>query len=79
VDEDPAGHKDKDFREFINPESLKVLMNCQVEPSLAVSKPEDNFQFQRLGYFCVDKDSAPGNMVFNRTVPLRDSWSKANK
>jgi glutaminyl-tRNA synthetase len=79
VDEDPAGHKDKDFREFINPESLKVLMNCQLEPSLAVSKPEDNFQFQRLGYFCVDKDSAPGNLVFNRTVPLRDSWSKANK
>ncbi len=79
-DEDPAGHKDKDFKEFINPESLQVLTNCKLEPSLKDAEPEFKYQFQRLGYFCVDRrDSKPGNLVFNRTVPLKDSWSKQNK
>lgn len=79
-DEDPAGHKDKDFKEFINPESLQVLTNCKLEPSLKDAEPEAKYQFQRLGYFCVDRrDSKPGNLVFNRTVPLKDSWSKKNK
>lgn len=79
MDEDPAGHKDKDFKEFLNPDSLKVLNNCKLEPSLKSAKAGDKFQFQRLGYFCVDPDSTDKNLVFNRTVPLRDSWSKKNK
>lgn len=79
LDEDPAGHKDKDFRELINPDSLQVLSNCKLEPSLKSALPDDKFQFQRLGYFCVDKDSTADKMVFNRTVPLRDSWAKKNK
>ncbi|MFO7830149.1 MAG: glutamine--tRNA ligase/YqeY domain fusion protein [Bacteroidales bacterium] len=79
-DSDPSGHKDKDFKEFINPESLNILTNCKVEPGLKDAEPESKFQFQRLGYFCVDKkDSQPGKLVFNRTVPLKDSWSKKNK
>lgn len=79
LDEDPAGHKDKDFREFINPDSLQLITNAQLEPSLAETKPGEHFQFQRLGYFSVDKDSKPGKLVINRTVPLRDSWTKKNK
>ncbi|MDA3952334.1 MAG: glutamine--tRNA ligase/YqeY domain fusion protein [Bacteroidales bacterium] len=79
-DEDPGGHKEKDFKEFINPDSLKVLSNCKLEPSLKDAEPESKYQFQRLGYFCVDRrDSKQGNLVFNRTVPLKDSWSKMNK
>ncbi len=79
-DEAPDGHKEKDFKDFLNPESLKVLTNCKVEPSLKDAKPESKYQFQRLGYFCVDRrDSKAGNLVFNRTVPLKDSWSKNNK
>jgi glutaminyl-tRNA synthetase len=76
LDEDPVGHDDKDFKDFINPDSLKVLNNCKLEPSLKAVEAEDKFQFQRLGYFCVDKDSTPEHLVFNRTVPLRDSWTK---
>ena len=79
MDEDPAGHKDKDFKEFLNPDSLKVLSHGKLEPSLKTAKPGDKFQFQRLGYFCVDPDSTDNNLVFNRTVPLRDSWTKKNK
>lgn len=76
TDEDPAGHKDVDFKSFLNPDSLKVLKNCKLEPSLAGAKVGETFQFQRLGYFSVDKDSVEGAMVFNRTVSLKDSWSK---
>ena len=79
MDEDPAGHKDKDFKEFLNPESLQVLQNCKMEPSLKTAKAGDKFQFQRLGYFCVDPDSTANRLVFNRTVPLRDPWAKKNK
>ena len=75
-DEDPDGHKDINFKEFLNPDSLKVISNCKLEPSLKEAMPGDKFQFQRLGYFCVDKDSKTDKMVFNRTVPLRDGWSK---
>lgn len=75
-DEDPMGHKDADFKEFLNNDSLKVLTNCKLEPSLATAKVNDKFQFQRLGYFCVDTDSTENNLVFNRTVSLRDSWAK---
>jgi glutaminyl-tRNA synthetase len=79
VDEDPDGHKDRDFRTFINPESLTVIQHAKLEPSLRAAKPEDKFQFQRLGYFCMDKDSTPEKPLFNRTVPLRDSWTKKNR
>ena len=75
-DEDPAGHKDRDFKEFLNPESLKILSGCKLEPSLKNVQPGDKFQFQRIGYFCVDKESTPEHLVFNRTVALRDSWKK---
>lgn len=74
--EDPAGQKNQNFKEFLNPDSLEIVENCKLEPSLKEAKPGDKFQFQRIGYFCVDKDSKPGNPVFNRTVPLRDSWTK---
>ena len=77
--EDPSGQKCVDFREFLNPESLKTLTGCKVEPSLKSAMPLEKFQFQRLGYFCVDYDSTETNLVFNRTVPLKDTWSKINK
>ena len=67
----------RDFRELLNPDSLKVLKGCKMESYLKSAVEGDKFQFQRTGYFCVDKDSTPGNMVFNRTVSLKDSWAKA--
>ena len=78
-DEDPSGHKDIDPRAFLNPESLRILEGCKVEPSLADARPLDKFQFQRMGYFCVDYDSVKGNLIFNRTVQLKDTWQKVNK
>jgi len=77
--EDPAGSKCDDYRTLLNPDSLKVLTGCKVEPSLGSAKPLDKFQFQRLGYFCVDYDSKPAKLVFNRTVQLKDTWAKLNK
>jgi glutaminyl-tRNA synthetase len=77
--EDPAGQKIEDYREFLNPDSLKILTDCKVEPSLGSAKPLDKFQFQRLGYFCVDYDSTASKLVFNRTVQLKDTWAKLNK
>jgi glutaminyl-tRNA synthetase len=74
-DESPDGHKDKEFMEFVNPDSLEVI-TAYTEPSLKTSTIGDRFQFQRKGYFCVDLDSTADNLVFNRTVPLRDSWAK---
>lgn len=74
--EDPGGD---DWREFINPDSLEVLRDCMVEPGLVSSKPQDRFQFERLGYFCVDDDSRSGSLVFNRAVTLRDTWAKIEK
>ena len=64
------------MKEMINPNSLKVLTNCYVEKYLATAKPLDYLQFQRIGYFNVDKDSTPDHLVFNRTVGLKDTWSK---
>jgi glutaminyl-tRNA synthetase len=75
TDESPDTHKDKDFMEFVNPDSLKVITGF-LEPSLKEAKVEDRFQFQRIGYFCVDPDSTAEKLVFNRTVGLRDSWAK---
>ena len=71
--ESPDTDKERDFMEFVNPDSLKIV-HAKAEPSLANVKPEQVFQFQRLGYFAADKDSAEGKLVFNRTVGLRDSW-----
>ncbi len=78
ADESPDTHKDKDFMEFVNPDSLKVITGY-LEPSLKEAKAEDRVQFQRLGYFCVDPDSTPGKLVFNRTVGLRDTWAKVQQ
>jgi glutaminyl-tRNA synthetase len=78
IDEAPDSHKEKDFLEFVNPDSLKVVKGF-VEPSLKQSKNEDKFQFQRLGYFTVDKDSTPGKLVFNKTVGLKDAWEEKGK
>ncbi len=70
----------KDFTDYINPKSLELLKNCKLEPSLASASPESRFQFERLGYFCVDsKDSKAEAVVFNRTVTLRDTWAKILK
>ena len=74
--ENPSEDKEKDFLELLNPDSLKVLTNCRVEAELQHAKPYDNFQFQRLGYFNVDPDSYSEKIVFNRTVSLKDTWSK---
>ena len=75
--ENPAEEKDVDFRELLNPDSLKIVDNCRIEPYLAENaKPGNRYQFQRTGYFCVDPDSTDGHLVFNRTVSLKDSWEK---
>jgi glutaminyl-tRNA synthetase len=66
----------EDFKSNLNPDSLEVLSECKVEPSLAGAKPLQRFQFERLGYFCVDPVSTEGKLVFNRTVGLRDTWAK---
>jgi glutaminyl-tRNA synthetase len=79
----------RDFTSNLNPQSLEVVSNAKLEPSLATAKPGDRYQFERLGYFCVDPDSKAldsttgdsktGRLVFNRTVALKDSWAKAEK
>jgi len=73
--ESPDGNKEIDFKEFINPNSLEVITGY-VEPSLKTAKNLDHFQFQRLGYYCVDKESKSDKLVFNKTVGLRDTWAK---
>ncbi len=78
IDEAPDSHKEKDFLEFVNPDSLKVVTGF-VEPSLSTAINEDKFQFQRLGYFTVDKDSTASKLVFNRTVGLKDAWEEKGK
>jgi len=78
TDESPDTHKGKDFLEFVNPNSLQVVTGY-LEPSLKDAKNEDKFQFQRLGYFTVDKDSTDQKLVFNRTVSLKDTWEEKGK
>jgi glutaminyl-tRNA synthetase len=78
IDEAPDSHKEKNFLEFMNSNSLQIVKGF-VEPSLATVKPGDKFQFQRMGYFNVDKDSTPENLVFNRTVGLKDAWEEKGK
>ena len=76
LDEAPDSHEDKNFMEFVNPESLKVIKEAYVEPFLKNATLDDKYQFQRLGYFTLDKDSTSEKLVFNKTVGLRDSWAK---
>lgn len=78
TNESPDKDKEVDFKEYINPNSLKVITGY-VEPSLVTSKELDHFQFQRLGYFCVDRDSTAEKLVFNKTVGLRDTWAKISE
>ncbi len=78
VDEAPDSHKEKDFLEFVNPHSLQIVTGF-VEPSLQNAAVEDKFQFQRLGYFTLDKDSTASNLVFNKTVGLKDAWEEKGK
>lgn len=79
-DPEPGGHEDEghDFKEYLNPESLTVISNAKLEPSLAGAKPLDHFQFQRIGYFNLDPDSKDGKLIFNKTVGLKDSYKPAN-
>jgi glutaminyl-tRNA synthetase len=67
------------WKQFLNPNSLEILRDCKLEPSLATARPQDRFQFERLGYFCVDDNSKPEALVFNRAVTLRDTWAKIEK
>ena len=68
-----------DLFDNLNPNSLEILAGARLEPSLADAKVEDRYQFERVGYFCLDPDSTPGHLVFNRTLPLKDSWAKIEK
>jgi glutaminyl-tRNA synthetase len=78
--EDPGDvEAGKDWKDNINPNSMEVLRGCRLEPFLQSAKPGDRFQFERQGYFCVDPDTTRGNLVFNRTVSLRDTWAKIEK
>ena len=77
--DNPAGQKDTDFKEFLNPDSLEVLKSCKVEPAVQKLKPFDRFQFERIGYFCIDPDATGEKLVINRTVGLRDTWAKIQK
>jgi glutaminyl-tRNA synthetase len=69
----------QDVLDNLNPNSLEIVTGAKLEPSLANANLEDRFQFERVGYFCLDPDSTPGNLVFNRTLPLKDSWAKIEK
>jgi glutaminyl-tRNA synthetase len=76
---DPTGDGD-DFTKYLNPKSLEILASCRVEPGLAGVAPGSRYQFERLGYFCVDtKDSSAKKLVFNRIVTLRDTWAKISQ
>jgi len=80
VKEDPDGvDEGHDFLANVNPHSLEVLSGCWVEPSLADAKAESIYQFERLGYFCVDPDAPKGSLVFNRAVSLKDEWARVEK
>ncbi|MCB0704713.1 MAG: glutamine--tRNA ligase/YqeY domain fusion protein [Saprospiraceae bacterium] len=75
-DPNPAGHPDQDFREFLNPDSLRYIPTAYVEPALKEAKLGQHFQFIRKGYYCLDQDSSSEKLVFNQTVGLKDSWAK---
>jgi glutaminyl-tRNA synthetase len=75
----PKPDEDENWKAHVNPNSLECLTDCWVEPSLAAAGTGGRYQFERTGYFCVDQDTKPGHLVFNRTVPLRDTWAKIEK
>jgi glutaminyl-tRNA synthetase len=77
VTEEPG--KSGDYRDDLNPMSLEVVQDARVEPAAAAAEPGARFQFERIGYFCVDPESTPARPVFNRTVTLKDSWAKAEQ
>jgi len=77
--EGPEGHPSHDLFDNLNPNSLEIVSNAKLEPSLASAKPGDRFQFERVGYFCLDPDSSQTRKVFNRTLPLKDTWAKIEK
>jgi glutaminyl-tRNA synthetase len=79
LEEGAEGRPSQDVLDNLNPNSLEILMGAKLEPSLANAGIERSFQFERVGYFCLDPDSTPGNLVFNRTLPLKDSWAKIEK
>ena len=80
VKENPmAAEEGHDFKDYVNPDSLEILTDCLIEPSLATAASGDRVQFERQGYFCVDRDSSPERLVFNKTVGLRDTWAKIEK
>ena len=76
--EDPSS-EDGDFKDYINPDSMHILPAAYIEPALAAAQPGDRVQFMRKGYFCVDTESAPGKLIFNRTATLKDAWAKEQK
>jgi glutaminyl-tRNA synthetase len=77
VEEPDNAKSGRDFKEFINPKSLEVITNAKLEPSLSSAKPELRYQFERVGYFCLDsEDFKTGAPVFNRTISLKDAWVK---
>jgi len=76
--ENPLG-AEGELVDHLNPGSLVTLKDCRVESHMATALPEQNFQFERMGYFCIDADSRPGHLVFNRTIPLRDTWDKIRR
>jgi glutaminyl-tRNA synthetase len=75
----PNPEESPDLKGILNPNSLKVLTSCQAEPSLINAKPQDKYQFLRIGYFCCDPDSSGKRLIFNRTISLRDTWAKIEK
>ena len=78
LDESPDSHESKSYMDFINPNSLKVIKNAYLEPHCGQASPNESYQFQRLGYFTLDTDSREGQLVFNKTVGLKDTWAKQN-
>lgn len=78
LDPDPAGHKDRDYLDFLNPDSLKIIQKAYVEPSLKDAGPNDHFQFIRKGYYIRDIEDKGEKLIFNQTVTLRDNWAKKN-
>jgi glutaminyl-tRNA synthetase len=79
LEEGPEGHPSRDVLDNLNPNSLEILAGAKLEPSLAHAKLEDRFQFERVGYFCLDPDSTSEKIIFNRTLPLKDAWAKIEK
>ncbi len=76
--EDPS-NEEGDFKSYINPDSMSVLPAAYIEPGLATAMAGEQYQFMRKGYFCVDKNSTPDKLIFNRTVTLKDAWAKESK